>query len=475
MSDKPTKQEEADFADFLAKLEAPAVDAGPTARRAQAGGSPSGPRDLTAEEAGTMSGPAVTKNEIGPYGKPGYYTSTVGAAPADAPTDYTIRKPLPGGGEQLKTSTGNQNEMADPMVRVATAAAMGRGAGALAGASPVLGSVAGPAVEGGVANKAMGGDFVPGAIAGGGLAALGAAGKAAAARADRQLYKEIGRAAAGKAQEKVAAIGAPDMVKTAREIGIADAPTWAERSRIAGEAKQRIGAQIGEAWKPLDASPFGSRPTVQVVQALDGVKARLAQTTEGQQLVGAITEKQEALQKLYGDRIPLSALNREIGVLEQLGYSGGSAGQLSTKAAAAIPRQMAAAMEGELQNALGAARRDPGLSKSVDSVESLNKQYKATLAIDAIAKRAATKEQFAPTAGERFMKSRTPIRDMAAGAARGVTRPIMAGAEAIGRAAERAQEPGRQVAPAVVPIVQSLSQNNGADLSKHVESAVFGP
>lgn len=173
----PAKAEDP-FADLKTKYgvtapteKPPTVDMGPEARRAAGGGSPSRPRDLTAEEAGTSAGPETgSMQSNAPF--PGVSVTTEQApAPADAPpTDYVTRKPTTGGGETIRVSPGNPNEMADPLVQMGTAAAMGQAAGAGTGAllgmarvPAAAANLAGASVESGTANKAMGGDFTTGA------------------------------------------------------------------------------------------------------------------------------------------------------------------------------------------------------------------------------------------------------------------------------------------------------------------------
>jgi hypothetical protein len=470
---KRSDTDEADFQDFLRQLEAPKQDVGDVARRAAAGMAP-GPR---------MDDPNPSPPLVSP--------DILGRPRAQAPI-YPIRQGVP---TDLAPGmrTRPQTEMeGDPLAASVAGGLMGYGAGK---AIPVAGAAASPfmralqrvttgAVEGEVASDATGGRPGTGASVGAVAGAAGAAGAGRAAREDKALFREIGRAGVGKSQEKIANIGADDIVATARDMGFREAKDWTTRAQMSGAAKQKVGAAIGDAYKPLDASAFGTRPTDQVVQALETVKTKLGQTTEGQQLMKVVTEKQEALKKLYPNGIPLSALNREIGDLESLGYSGGQVGQMSQKAAAKIPRQMAGAMEEQLQTALGAARRDPALAPSVDALGGLNKQYKATLAIDAIARRQAAREPFKKTFGEQFAAA--PARTAMQVGMKAATAPVRgfgraaevvagdAGAPGAGAAAGAAP-PRRQITPAHVPIVESLANNNTADLSKHIESAVFGP
>lgn len=380
---------------------------------------------------------------------------------------------------------------ADPGAQMIAGGLMGYGAGAAvapaAGAlfPNALARVVTGATEGAVASKTQGGRADVGAAIGGGLSAVAAAGAGRAARADKNLYREIGRAGGEKAQGKLTELGADRIVKTARDFGIADAKGWTERAAASGAAKQQVGEQIGGVFQTLDAAPGTARPTTSVVQALENLKGELGKTTEGQKLAELVTAKQEALRKLYPETIPASALNKEIGDLQAIGYSGAGAGQLSPAAAKRVARMSAKAMDGELNTALAAARKDPTLAKAVESLDELNPTYRSLIAIDTITKRQAAKEPFQKTVGERFMAA--PGKTSMQLATKAASAPLRAGVGAAemlggavppggaGAAAAAVGRPERKVAPAVVPIVESLSSHNGADLDKHVEAAVFGP
>lgn len=179
-----------------------AVDMGPEARRARAGGSPSRPRDITAEEAGTSPGPI----KLARFGD-----RQQASAPEDlGPNDQvTTMERHPGKGFGVLGQFGRpktlvvrpeQGEMADPLVQMGTATALGMAAGAPVG---LVGGAAGlPAnairvgtgmAEGAMSSKALGGDAKTGALIGGGLPALGIA-----ARALRGGRNPIGDIAAGK-------------------------------------------------------------------------------------------------------------------------------------------------------------------------------------------------------------------------------------------------------------------------------------
>lgn len=458
-------------ADTSAAAPAARVDMGPEARRAAAG-MPPGPR------IGPDPNPSPAIG--GPYG---YVYGIPGKEPpAEAYGPDGKMKP----GVNLRVRPADPMEV-DTGAQMIASGLMGYGAGAavapaLGWAPKALQTVLSSGVEGAVASKTQGGRADVGAAIGAGMGGLGAAGAGRAARADKDLFREIGRAAPPSGKEALTGLGPNQIVKTARDFGIADAKSWADRAAASGAAKQQVGEQIGSAYKQLDAAG-AARPTTSVVQALEQLKGELGKTTEGQKLAELVTAKQEALRQLYPQTIPASALNKEIGDLEAIGYSGAGAGTLSPAAAKQVARMSAKAMNGELDTALAGARKDPVLGKAVESLDQLNPTYRSLIAIDTIAKRQAAKEPFKQTLGEKFMAA--PGKTSGQLAVRAATAPLRGGmraAEALGAglpaggpaaAAAGIGRPERKVAPAVVPIVQSLSEHNGADLSKHVEAAVF--
>jgi len=183
-------------------VSAPSANMGPEARRARGGGSPSRPRELTSEEAGTMAGPI--KTEGGLVGSTGM---RFGARAEQSPEmaalspgeEVRIMERFPGRGSGVLGQFGQPKtlhvgpatgEMTDPLVQMGTAAALGIGAGAPLRAIPGIGGVLGSAMEGGTANKSLGGDFTSGALLSGIPAAIA---PAARVIGGRNVVKEINK------------------------------------------------------------------------------------------------------------------------------------------------------------------------------------------------------------------------------------------------------------------------------------------
>jgi hypothetical protein len=206
----------------------PGLDMGPTARRARAGGSPSRPRDLTAEEAGTMSGPlsfpgstSIGAPEPSLFTPGGVQPESVARAyqAAESPAERAFRA-SPEGLAQKRLEEGEEaaGVLTFPLV-LGAGRAVGAAAGGVAGAilpkavaraAPVIGA----AVEGGTVNKALGGDFGPGAALGALVPAATtavdvvgrAASKGAPARVQKRIETNLGENVKHKTADKVTAV-----------------------------------------------------------------------------------------------------------------------------------------------------------------------------------------------------------------------------------------------------------------------------
>lgn len=201
------------------------VDVGPAARRARAGMAP-GERETSAEQAGVS--PGLIRTVVGSPAAPDA-TDIVGRAmpqpstehaptaadknsfgfmlthdirpegPAYIPPDTTVTRRHPGGAAATIHSPHLAGEMDDPLVQMGTAAAMGMAAGAPAAALPAqVARVVGPAIETGVANKAMGGDFTTGAVLGAAVPLL-----PHAARAGKAATRALGESMEGGATKEI--------------------------------------------------------------------------------------------------------------------------------------------------------------------------------------------------------------------------------------------------------------------------------
>lgn len=210
----------------------PVVDMSPAARRSAAG-LPPGPRDLTAEEAGTSPGLIRQSNTLDPSGRVNGANvvapaTTQPGAPADLPPgqQVTVMKRHPGTGQGVGGMFGppativsrpEQGEMADPLVQMGTAAAIGRVAGSPLAAIPGAGAALAPVIEAGTANKAMGGDFTTGAalgaiplVAKGARAAKAAVMENAPARVDKRALTNLRQDATKKQAAKLDAVAGAD-------------------------------------------------------------------------------------------------------------------------------------------------------------------------------------------------------------------------------------------------------------------------
>jgi hypothetical protein len=361
----------------------PRVDMGPAARRALAG-SPSGPRDLTSEEAGTSAGMQRTST-FKPF-ESGPYTVSQAAEPAGAPSsDYVTRQPTPGGGEQIRASTGNPNEMADPLVQMGTAAAMGRAAAAPLAALPApVAAVAAPAVEGGVANKAAGGDFTTGAAIGAAVPLVHAAKQAAAAGKEAISAGAVERVKARTVRNLTEEARKPTADKVARAAGeegsrletvVARNPEL--RRALAVQAKDRPAAALGSvdetlaqrnatldnAYEQMEAH-YADKPAsaqASVPQILDDIEQALGRNKGDLDKTQAIRRAREAIVNEFGadgtiTPNELRSLKRSIG---RAAFPMGTAASTGVKAQ--VARDLYAPLSKQLETL---AKNTPGLDSA---------------------------------------------------------------------------------------------------------------
>lgn len=225
----------------------PPVDMSPAARRARAGMAP-GPRDLTAEQAGTSAGPirtrlnpfVTTRDGAAVVDRPFVASTSQEAAPADPVVEPTRYNMLPGGIEFATPEEGGPPADAyvhggdpargrlpadlkpefhaankdrfyvmdqferDPIAQTVVAGGLGKLAGQAvapiaARAGQTVARVAVPAVEGAVTNKALGGDATTGAAIGAAIpvatlatrAGANAIAKGAPARVQKRTYRNL--------------------------------------------------------------------------------------------------------------------------------------------------------------------------------------------------------------------------------------------------------------------------------------------
>lgn len=394
--DEPTKPAAKDRGAYAGLFDEPKtepVDAGPSARRAAGGGSPSGPRDLTSEEAGLSSGPISAKPDVLPgLGMGGFHTSQA-PEPAAAPaTDYVTAKPTPGGGRAIRVATGNPNEMGDPGVQMMTAAAMGRGAGALAapavGAIPVVGAAAAPlaaeAVESGTANKALGGDFTTGAalplipkIPGALRAAAGAPARAAEALGEgavkrvqartvrnltedarKPVANQVARAAGEDGDRLMAVVERNPDLRHALAVHAKDKPAAALKAVDGTLAKQN--AALDGAFEQMQAH-YADKPAsaqASVPQILDDIQKAIDRNKGDLDKTGALRRARTAIVDEFGADGTISpnelrSLKRSVG---RAAFPAGTAASANVKAQ--VGRELYAPLSRQLETL---AKNTPGL------------------------------------------------------------------------------------------------------------------
>lgn len=299
----------------------------------------------------------------------------------------------------------------------------GAGAGILSGAGASEATTAG-----GVVSDAAKGGLVGGAIGGTVGYGLERALRGAPGRVDDRTIQAItgGRATtAGKNVYRNEEL----VVETARKFKLdPDAAKPEELRSAVNTLRKQVGAQLGEAREIIDSNSLGVR-VGDVRRAVGRVKADLASPSD-EPMRRQVEKYVEAITERWGDgpraRVPLAALNKEIGKLEAVGFAGAD---LSPQAGKVLKRSLADSLDDVLEKRLEEIRsfghniaasslaKRPGFSGVVDAAAAaetlpgLNRDYRGLkLILRAAEDRAAIPEANRAAGG---------LRDIAGGALKG--------------------------------------------------------
>jgi hypothetical protein len=229
---------------------------------------------------------------------------------------------------------------------LAANAARGAGAGILSGLgeseAPTMGGVVSDAAKGGLVGAAVGGTL--GTLAEKGL-------RGAQGRVDERLVSDITGGRATAAGKKVH--GNDDLVvAAAKKFGLdASARDAGQLAAATDAARNQVGEKLSAAYNAIDHEALGAR-VGDVRRAVGQVKADLSSPSD-EPLRRQLDTYLEAVKARWGEgaraRVPLQALNAEIGKLEQVGFAGAD---LSPQAGKVLKRNLAGALEDVLQNRL---------------------------------------------------------------------------------------------------------------------------
>jgi hypothetical protein len=280
---------------------------------------------------------------------------------------------------------------------IAGAAARGAGAGILSGAgaseADSVGGVVQDAAKGGLMGAAIGGTVGYG---------LERALRGAPERVDSRTLQAITGGRATTAGKRVYADD--DLVlAAAKKFGLE--PEGADPRALAAAtkaARDQVGPQLDAAYKAIDHESLGVR-TSDIRRAVGSVKADLSSPSDAP-LRAQLERYSDAIKDRWGDgardRIPLQALNKEIGKLEKVGFAGAD---LSPAAGAQLKRDLAGALNNVLDKRLeevktfGANIRSSamasrpgfaGVTEAADAAQalpSLNRDYRGLRLIQDIA------------------------------------------------------------------------------------------
>jgi hypothetical protein len=331
---------------------------------------------------------------------------------------------------------------------IAGAAARGAGAGILSGAgaseADSVGGVVQDAAKGGLMGAAIGGTVGYG---------LERALRGAPERVDSRTLQAITGGRATTAGKRVYADD--DLVlAAAKKFGLE--PEGADPRALAAAtkaARDQVGPQLDAAYKAIDHESLGVR-TSDIRRAVGSVKADLSSPSDAP-LRAQLERYSDAIKDRWGDgardRIPLQALNKEIGKLEKVGFAGAD---LSPAAGAQLKRDLAGALNNVLDKRLeevktfGANIRSSamasrpgfaGVTEAADAAQalpSLNRDYRGLRLIQDIAdQRAGIGEGGLQNAIKKDLDVRMMLTHPLAFAAKKTVLPV---AQAAGRGADRA-------------------------------------
>lgn len=458
------------FADLYDDAPAPVVDMGPEARRARAGGSPSQPKELTAEQAGTMSGPLMTDiTAAGPI-KNELTTRPLREREAMSPEE---QKALPEAdarerGSFVRTLIGGA---AGGMAAGAAGAAAGR-------VSPTIAPLASGAVGGAAGSAVMGGSPLVGAAVGGLLgAAGGAAGELASARGDLAArleagaFRDFGRHASEAEKAALLRLGPGRAVDVMRRAGVIGAPD-------AGTAHASVMAKLAEVGD-LQRRAFDSigvahgRPLGGVMVAGNKAQEALRGTRAGNEIADAVHDEMIRLFETHGGNkasvIPLGTLRRELTDSQGLGYSGAKYAALPEASQKVAARVLSRVLGEELDSGLTSAAADPATAAAAEVVRKSTPDLHALMVLKDVTGRAATKAPFRGGAPE-TIKQRIGLQAPSAS-----NQPIKM---PTGYSMATPQGPQR-VAPAPAPAVSSagaaaLSTKDNDAINSWLHGELFG-
>lgn len=397
-------------------------NAGPVARRAAAL-RPPGPRDLTDEEAGVMSGPRATNvTRVGPAGiLPGesYSQAREAMSPAERPAaDESFQNAV------FMSSLIPAGTLGGLAGRATT--------GLVAPVAPRLAPIAAGAMEGGTVSKAMGGDFLPGMLLGAALPAADAGidvvAKGAPARANARMQTNLGEDVPKSKAAKVQAAAGPEG-KTLREV--ADRNPELKKALMV-QATDKPAAALKTVRKTLDTKNevldggfakmqehYADKPATaqaSVPQILDDIDKALARNKGDLDKTGAIRRARDAIVREFGEDGVISpnelrGLKRSIG---RVAFPPTEAA--SQKVKAQVARDLYAPLKRQLETL---AKNTPGLD--VKAFMNANDDVATLIPVEeALQYKVDRAAQGKKTLGERFMQA-AHVAGLAGGAAVGAT------------------------------------------------------
>lgn len=375
----------------------------------------------------------------------------------------------------------------DPSLQAMTAGAMAAPLGA--GAAGVIGKVAGPtaqmlarpavgALQGAATSKMAGGSAKEGAALGSifsigpALEDVGAAMSNRSAMLDAGVTQDLSRYATPPQIDQMRRIGYAKTAETARKYGVVGAkdPVQAQQSVQAGQAA--VGSEIGNIYSTIGSDY--ARPTSGPLTRLTQRAQARRGTVGGNQIADAIDEQIEKLSKVHGGNsgtMTLQKLRSELSDAQKIGYGGEKYGVLDPKAQKIVQREVAGALQEELDAGLDMASKDPRYAAEVSRLPDLNGTYRALKVLDNVTGRVATQAmKVRPLeAGERARSILMPWAQKPSG----TVAPKLPSGKRLGTVGVEQSESGGALSPGLGAALARPDRNQN-DINLAVGAALLG-
>jgi hypothetical protein len=278
--------------------------------------------------------------------------------------------------------------------------------------------------------------------------------EAKAARAERGLYKDLGKNTGSVGKAKLENLGPEAIGKVDREFGISKASD----PRAALKAAQtQVGAVRSAAYDTISKAG-GDADMGAVARRLDDLQADFGQRAGTRPFAEDVATLRGSLLERYGGtgKVSVKALQDEISAIDEGAYGGNYS---NPKTAAIVKRRTAGALRDVLNKNLDAvAQLGSEEADAVATAREANQKFGVLKTMEPIVKAKAVKATFAPSFTEQFIKA--PVKTM-----------VHAGADVAKNAREAASSLPIRAAQAVQNVAPTA---NPAAVAKLIQASRLG-